>query len=124
MSEQVDKRLKLAQVNAAEPTTPVASVLVVDDDSIVAESIARYLASLGYAADWTASAAEALDRVTHRAEVAQAPIAVMISDVSMPGMGGLELVRRCKEQCPELVPIVITGFVEIFSPRMFSKTEP
>src|SRR4029434_1382256 len=70
MREREKGKLKLTEAASrtfeAAPASslPSPAVLVVDDDAIVAESIAQYLAGIGYASQWTHSAEEALDRIT------------------------------------------------------------
>jgi DNA-binding NtrC family response regulator len=88
------------------------AVLVVDDDAIVAESIAQYLTSLGYRTAWCSSAEQALDRIeqAQRRQPGEPPFTVMVVDVSMPGISGLDLIKRVRDQHPDIVPIVITGY--------------
>lgn len=93
---------------AGDAADSAPNVLVVDDDALVAESIAQYLATLGYHTAWASSGEQALDRIADAKPIDA--FAVMISDVSMPGMGGLELVSRVKEKHAAIVPIVITGY--------------
>ena len=84
-----------------------------DDDAIVAESIAQYLSTIGYDTAWTADPEQALDIIAQsQREGSDLPhdFAVMIVDVSMPQMGGLELIKRVKESNPGIVPILITGY--------------
>ncbi|MHC5001975.1 MAG: sigma-54-dependent transcriptional regulator, partial [Planctomycetota bacterium] len=98
---------------------PVYRILVVDDDAIVARSIAEFLEASGYQADHASSGEEALAALAASSQQAAdhrpRPFAVMIVDVSMPGMSGLELIRRAKERHPDVVPVVITGFGTIES---------
>ncbi|HVP73684.1 MAG TPA: sigma-54 dependent transcriptional regulator [Phycisphaerales bacterium] len=116
MREREKGKLKLTEaasrtIEAAPASSwPSPAVLVVDDDAIVAESIAQYLAGIGYASQWTHSAEEALDRITRDGDDEHPAITVLICDVSMPGMGGMELVRRAREKSPEIASIVITGY--------------
>lgn len=107
-----DRQMTAAAPVLAGSAEPMPAVLVVDDDALVAESIAQYLASIGYHTQWSSSAEAALDRIAGASADAEQGdgFAVMISDVSMPGMGGLELVRRVKDKHPAIVPIVITGY--------------
>ena len=115
MREREKAKLKLTEaasqaIEAAPGATPQPAVLVVDDDAIVAESIAQYLTSNGYVTHWTHSADEALERIMRDSSDEHPAITVLICDVSMPGMGGMELVRRAKEKSPEIAAIVITGY--------------
>jgi DNA-binding NtrC family response regulator len=100
------------QSHPAPASTDAIAILVVDDDAIVAESIAEYLTSLGHQVATAFSGEAALERVSqaHRTDSATPPFAVMIADVAMPGMNGLELIRQARELQPDLVPVVITGY--------------
>lgn len=90
-------------------------VLIVDDDAIVADAIAQYLSQLGYDATFTTDAEQALQLLddAERATAASklpAPFAVLIADMSLPGMNGLELIKSVRQHHPDIVPIVITGY--------------
>ena len=91
-------------------------VLIADDDAIVAQSIAEYLQHVGYQADCAGNGAEALRKIAdaERASSAPAtvphPFVVLVVDMSMPDMSGLELIKKVKQNHPDIVPIVITGY--------------
>jgi DNA-binding NtrC family response regulator len=94
----------------------VSRILIVDDDAIVAESLAQYLATVGYDTAFVTNGDLALDAL-NAAEQGEdtsgklpRPFVVMIVDMSMPGMNGLELIKRTRETFPNVVPIVITGY--------------
>jgi len=80
-----------------------ATVLGVDDDDTVQETLRRFLDSKGYdvhTADNGEEALEALERV--------APD-VMLLDIRMPGMDGLEVLQRVEEEGLEVGVIMISG---------------
>ncbi|TVQ53767.1 MAG: sigma-54-dependent Fis family transcriptional regulator [Phycisphaerales bacterium] len=81
-------------------------VLIVDDDAIVAESIASYLADCGHDTLTAPHAEAALEHMEENAP----PITVAVIDMSMPGMNGLELIKQLRAQHRQIVPIVITGY--------------
>jgi len=89
-------------------------ILIVDDDPIVADSIAEFLHEAGYDATTANSAEEALQSVQHARTCATdrtpRPFSVMIADIAMPGMDGLELIRTVHQQRSDIVPIAITGY--------------
>lgn len=96
-------------------------ILVVDDDPIVAESIAQFLAEEGYDASTCCNGREAL-RAIENAETMDAsaaqrpkPFSIVISDVSMPKLSGLELLRELNEHHPDIVTIMLTGYGTIES---------
>ena len=80
------------------------SILIVDDESIIRDLCARALK--GYRVVEAADGEEAL-RV-----FAEGGIDVVLTDVMMPRMGGIELLKKLKEAEPTLVVIVMTGFAE------------
>ncbi|MER6595673.1 response regulator transcription factor [Micromonospora purpureochromogenes] len=75
-------------------------VLVVDDDRTVSDVVCRYLEHAGYQVDHVADGAAAL------AAVAAAPPQLVVLDVMLPGVDGLEVCRRLRER-PDGVPIVM-----------------
>ncbi len=77
-----------------------AAILIVEDEAPYRELLARQLAKRGYAVTAVGSAEEAL----------AAPLPdLAICDVSLPGMTGLELIRRLKEAPEGIETIVLTG---------------
>jgi DNA-binding NtrC family response regulator len=89
-------------------------ILIVDDDPIVAESIAAFLSAAGYEAATCATGEEAQRAVGDAEQAIGAkrprPFAVMVVDMSLPGMSGLELIRQVAGSHPALVPVAITGY--------------
>jgi two-component system response regulator AtoC len=82
----------------AEPLK--GSVLLVDDDPAVAKVLGALLVQAGLTVHTAKSGAEALELLR------QKPIDVVVSDVRMPGMSGLELLAEVTRSGPE-VPIVL-----------------
>ncbi|MES1172785.1 MAG: sigma-54 dependent transcriptional regulator [Myxococcales bacterium] len=81
-----------------------AKVLIVDDDTSMCELLAEGLVQHGYEARWHASPHEAL------AELAVHEYDVVLTDINMREMTGLELCQKAIEAHPELPVIVITAF--------------
>jgi EAL domain-containing protein (putative c-di-GMP-specific phosphodiesterase class I)/CheY-like chemotaxis protein len=79
------------------------SVLTVDDDSKALDMYAHALTQAAYRCIKSASGHEALDRL------AGDMVDVVVSDLSMPGMSGLEFIRRVRERDPDLPILVVTG---------------
>ncbi|NLF17389.1 MAG: sigma-54-dependent Fis family transcriptional regulator [Lentisphaerae bacterium] len=84
-----------------------SGVLVVDDDAGQRQLLAGFLGQQGYAVVTADSAAAALSRL------AAGPVALMISDVRMPGQSGLELMRQARERYPSLPVLMVTAFADI-----------
>src|SRR5256884_2707279 len=84
------------------PTT----VLVVDDEDGIRQALDRFLTRLGYRVVQAASGAEALER-----QSADSPD-VMLSDIRMPNMSGVELVPKALAQDADLAVIMLTAIDE------------
>jgi signal transduction histidine kinase/CheY-like chemotaxis protein len=83
-------------------------VLIVEDDSLVAELAAGLLGELGFEATVTHSAKEALDRLAGGEKPK-----LIFSDIVMPGgISGLELARKVRDRFPELPILLTTGYSE------------
>lgn len=81
------------------------TVLVVDDEPDIRETLAEILEHDGFLVDTAAGGQEALDRI------AAAGYDAVLSDIRMPGMNGMELFRRLRASGSGLVDrfIVVTG---------------
>lgn len=79
-------------------------ILVVDDEQIVRDSCQRALTDAGYAVKTAASGCDALDAC--RAE----PFDLMLTDLKMPDMDGLEVIQAMADEFPEVRIVVITGY--------------
>jgi two-component system response regulator AtoC len=82
---------------------PPARILVVDDDLDVAQAIARMAEQLGHASTVAGSVDDA---VGHLARTA---FDVVLTDLSMPGRNGLDLLRHVQTESPEVPVVLITG---------------
>jgi two-component system KDP operon response regulator KdpE len=82
---------------------PGAHVLVVDDEMPIRSALVRSLTLLGYLAEGAASGHEALAMLERNA------YDVMVVDIRMPGMDGVEMMRRACQMCPDLPIIILTG---------------
>lgn len=80
-----------------------ARVLLVDDDELLARSIARPLRLAGYTVILAAHGQEALELL------AEEEVDVVLTDVWMPVMDGWTLLRTIKAQQPALPVILFTG---------------
>ena len=85
----------------AEPLK--GSVLLVDDDPAVAKVLGALLAQAGLTRAHATNGAEALSLLGRK------PIDVVVSDVRMPGMGGLELLGEVERAWPDVPVILLTA---------------
>ncbi|MDP2844655.1 MAG: response regulator [Candidatus Methanoperedens sp.] len=79
-------------------------ILVVDDDKDICARMKRELDKEGYQVAIAYDGVESLDYFKNNR------VDVVIADIKMPGMSGLELVRRCREISDDCVFIIITGY--------------
>jgi two-component system, NtrC family, response regulator HydG len=82
-------------------------VMIVDDESVVRESLDKWFSNEGYKVRSFSSANEAL------AAVRPGEWDVALLDIKMPGMDGMELQRHLREIDPELILIVMTGYASV-----------
>jgi two-component system response regulator YesN len=78
-------------------------ILIVDDEHLVRWSVRRYLESEGY------EALEAENGPTALQILEQEVIHILITDIMMPEMDGIELIRIAIQRYPELIVLVITA---------------
>ena len=80
------------------------SILVVDDDPDMRNALFFSLRKGGYAVEAVSNGVEALDRFGQR------PFNMVITDVKMPEMNGMELLGRVKKLSPQVPVIMMSGF--------------
>src|SRR5712664_3023901 len=85
-----------------------SSILIVDDEREIAEILSDLL-SAKHDCETAGSAEEALARLRAR------EFRLVISDITMPGMSGLELVPHIKQISPDAVVIMISGLQTVES---------
>ncbi len=83
-----------------------ARVLMVDDDAAVCELVASHLSKRGFEAVWRDSASSALQLM----EGAERAFDVLITDLNMDDINGLELCQRVTGQQPDIPVVVLTAF--------------
>jgi two-component system response regulator AtoC len=82
-------------------------ILVVDDEAIVRESLSDWLKDVGYQVFTAENGHKALEVIE-----TEKP-SIMIADLVMPGMDGIELMKRAKAQQPKIEVIIITAYASI-----------
>ncbi len=85
----------------------LGSVMVVDDEENIREVLSNYLTSLGYYVVTAKDGTDALEKFK------PGNFDLIISDLLMPNVDGLELLRRVREQDKEVVFLMITGYPSI-----------
>lgn len=93
----------IAEAPPADTSAYRPTVLVVDDESVIAETVAAILSRSGYAAMTAYDAQEAL-------EIALlTPPELLITDVSLPGMSGIELAITIRRIFPDCKVLLFSG---------------
>jgi DNA-binding NtrC family response regulator len=82
-------------------------ILVVDDELIVRESLSKWFREDGFRVEAAENAAAALRKLQ------AGPWNIMLVDIKMPGMDGIELLQRVRQTNKEVAVIVITAFATV-----------
>ncbi len=90
-----------------DSTSETAHVLVVDDEGAIRYSVSKTLQRVGYNVNEAASGEEALDTMQKQ------HYDVVLTDIRMPGLSGVELLKRIKEQAPDAIVILMTGYASL-----------
>ena len=87
--------------------TPHERILVVDDEEQMRDLLVKVLERKGYQVSVCGDGADAL------AFLEREPVDLVVTDVRMPGLNGMEALRAIKELNPEIVVIIMTAFGSI-----------
>jgi DNA-binding NtrC family response regulator len=82
---------------------PGPRVLIVDDEAELVSALEERLALRGFQASGVTTGAEALARV------AEGGYDVVLLDVKMPGLGGLQVIQTIKAEHPDVQVVLLTG---------------
>jgi DNA-binding NtrC family response regulator len=97
--------VKVADTAAPQaPSRLPFRILVVDDEEMVREILDHLLKEAGYQVRAVSSAEEGLE------ELGRSPFDLLILDLMLPGMGGLEMLKAVKERDPEQTVLMVTAF--------------
>lgn len=90
-------------------------ILIVDDDPIVADSLAEFLRNDGYGTATAGDGREALAMLAEAkaGDAGGARFGIVVTDLNMPRMDGLTLLRELRRSFPSVVPVVVTGYAKI-----------
>ena len=90
------------------PSTGTETILLVEDEAVLRDLCRVYLQTKGYSVLEAGSAKEAM-------KICQShdrPIHVLITDIVMPGLGGLELAKSALELRPALAVVLVSGYTD------------
>ena len=85
------------------------SVMIVDDEAIVRESLFHWFKKYGHLVETASSGFEALEKLETY------PYQLLFVDIKMPGMDGIELLEKIKSDFPDTIVIIITAYGSIES---------
>lgn len=84
-----------------------AFVLVVDDEGAIRYSVSKTLQRVGYNVNEASSGEEALEMMRNQR------YDVVLTDIRMPGLTGVELLKRIKDIAPDAIVILMTGYASL-----------
>ena len=96
-------------MNLSDSSKTKKRIILVDDDKYAVETLSKLLSEDGYKVDVCFNGKEAMNKMEFNR------YDVIITDLRMPEIGGLELLKNVKKIYPELPVIVITAFGEVDS---------
>ena len=82
-------------------------ILIVEDEKVIREFLSKLLVSLNYQVDSACDGLEAIKKIEKN------EYSIILSDVKMPNMDGVELLKKVKEINKKIEVILITGFPNI-----------
>jgi len=103
--EKPAKEAPAARQRTAAPT--IANILVIDDEVAVNNNIRKILAKKGYRVDQAVTKDEALEKIS------AAVYSLVLLDLKIPGVKGLELLTAIRDKHPATKVIIITGYASI-----------
>ncbi|MFH1230312.1 MAG: formate dehydrogenase accessory protein FdhE [Planctomycetota bacterium] len=80
------------------------TVLLVDDEAIVRDSLSEWLKNSDFEVECASNGVEAIEKVQHKR------FDTAVVDLKMPGMDGLEVMKRVKQNLPAIQIIIITAY--------------
>jgi len=86
------------------PALETARILVVDDEKVIREILADFLTMEGYVVHAVEDGAQALEELHKRS------YNLVISDLKMPNLSGLELIQKIGEESIPVITVIMTGF--------------
>jgi two-component system, cell cycle response regulator CpdR len=86
----------------------MARILMVEDDDSVRQLAARAMARMGHQVDVACDGAEGLDRIIE----ADGGYDLVVSDIRMPLMDGIEMAKKAAAGYPGLKILLVTGFAD------------
>ena len=83
------------------------SILIVDDEQVVRDSLVHWFGEEGYEVESAGNATDALSKLAAR------EFDLVIADIRMPGMDGMELLEKIKSEQLDTSVILMTGYASV-----------
>ncbi len=106
---QTDKKKSDSSESSEEVSGGSEKILFVDDDSAILEMSQQLLELMGYQVTLASSGHEALDLIQKLGD----SLDMVITDMTMPGMNGIELAQEIRKIRPELPVILCSGYTDV-----------
>ncbi len=94
-------------INLSDKQRQAFHILVVDDEPAVRDSLKEWLVDEGFSVDMAESGRQALEMLQDKA------YSLMLTDIKMPGMDGVELLQQAKQVQPELTVVMMTAYATV-----------
>ncbi len=96
-------------MHSPQEKNPIASVLLVDDEADFLELLSQRLTNRGMEVITASNGVKALEEIKNR------DFDIIVLDLSMPGMDGIETMKRIKTKSPQTETIMLTGHATLKS---------
>ena len=106
ITEGKEKGIKMTESTENRPSK---YILVVDDDEMIGTAVSLFLKRIGYTSKLASNAFEALKILQKHT------FDLVISDIIMPGMDGIQFMREAKSSFPNMEFIIMTGYASEYS---------
>lgn len=97
----------MATCEQEDSPVELRNVLVVDDEAVIRQGIRRILENDGYGVETSSSGKAALEKMQEQ------DFDLVITDLKMPGMDGIEVLKTIKMLQPDVPVIMITGYATV-----------
>ena len=89
------------------PATPACRLLVIDDEAIVGKRLKQVFTKVGFAVETFTDPAAAIEAMEN------SPVDIVVTDLKMDAMDGIEVLKRAKAINPDCRVIIITGYASV-----------
>jgi len=98
---------KIVEYSEMQQSGPARTVLLVDDDESVRAVLGEQLRELGFLVDEAADGISAIEQLKSNGSYD-----VLLTDFAMPGMNGLDTIRKARDERPTLRALLMTGYAD------------